>query len=202
LEEVRRAGHPRKFGLLCCGIGSVTQESAMPQNAYPDKPRAPYVKTAVAMHDVVHYLQNADVPTEVKRSTYVIFRNESGNGAAGINNNYVGAQADSGRWPPKFDDSIVGTVVTDENHTGRERIFVAFKSWTDSVDFLADRVLSRGMFVGSETHVVLKMAIADGNDLARAYHKEWVTGSAISEPGAAEVNSFLNMYEQAEALFS
>ena len=109
-------------------------------NAYPDKPSIEYQHTTVKMDDVVGYLQGLAIPAEVKRTTYVIFRNESANGSAGINNNYVGAQADGGRWPPKFDDLIVGTVTKRENGTNRGRIFVAFDSWHVSVDFLADRV--------------------------------------------------------------
>jgi hypothetical protein len=172
------------------------------ENAYPEKPDVAYQKTTVAMTDVTAYLQSADLPAEVKRTTYVIFRNESANGSSGINNNYVGAQADSGRWPPEFDQKIVGTVTMPENQTGTQRIFVAFGSWTDSVDFLADRVQSRGLFVGGTTHRVLTMQINNATDLATAYNREWVTGSATSQPSPAAVASFLSMYGQAQQLFA
>jgi hypothetical protein len=169
----------------------------MPQNAYPEKPELPFQQTTVAMPDVIAYLNKQPLPVEVRRTTYVIFRNESGNGRSGINNNYVGAQADGGRWPQKFDDRIVGTVAKAENATGKVRLFVAFESWTDSVDFLADRVSARGMFIGGTTHQVLTMTIDDPQDLARAYQKEWVTGSADAEPSEEQSQAFLSMYDQA-----
>jgi hypothetical protein len=149
----------------------------MPRNAYPEKPELPYQQTSVAMTDVIAYLKSQPLPAEVKHSTYVIFRNESGNGRSGVNNNYFGAQADGGRWPAKFDERIVGTVTKTENVTGKVRIFVAFASWTDSIDFLADRVAGRGLFVGGTTSRVLTMKIDSPDDLVRAYHKEWVTGN-------------------------
>jgi hypothetical protein len=49
----------------------------------------------------VDAFNESDQATNVKRASYVMFRNESGNGAKGINNNYCGAQADSGRWQPE-----------------------------------------------------------------------------------------------------
>src|SRR5205807_1923790 len=39
-------------------------------------------------------------------------------------------------------------------------------------------------------------------ELATAYHREWVTGSATSDPSAAELASFLSMYEQATTLIT
>ncbi|MEJ0015733.1 MAG: hypothetical protein WDN25_04055 [Acetobacteraceae bacterium] len=172
------------------------------KNSYPELPVLAFRRTSVAMADVIAHLAGLPVPTEAKRSAYVMFRNESANGAKGINNNYVGAQADSGRWPAAFDARIVGTVAIAENGTGRPRIFVAFRSWTDSVELLIDRVLQRGLYVGGRTHKVITMAVASKRDLARAYHKEWVTGSATAEPGTEAVSSFLSMYDQAVRLFA
>ncbi len=148
------------------------------------------------MAEVVAALQASSTLLEVKRCGYVIFRNESGNGAKGINNNYVGAQADSGRWPDSFTDSFAGTVTIKENATNRLRIFLAFKTLAGNIDFLMNRVLSRGLYVGGHTHHVVDMSVDDEEALARAYHKEWVTGSADSEPSADEQKSFLSMYQQ------
>ena len=39
-----------------------------------------------------------------------------------------------------------------------------------------NRVLSRGLYIGGRTHVVLDMAVNDEEALARAYHEEWVVG--------------------------
>jgi hypothetical protein len=171
-------------------------------NAYPEKPEIAYEKTTVAMGDVVTYLQSLGIAAEIKRTTYVIFRNESGNGSAGVNNNYVGAQADGGRWPPEFDDKIVGTVVKKENQTGMERLFVAFGQWSDSVDFLADRVQARGLFIGGQTNHITHVAIGSEADLALAYQREWVKGSANYNPSEEETENFLSMYHQGVKLFA
>lgn len=170
-------------------------------NAYPELPRLGYVRTSVSMTDVITYIQGLRIGAEVKRAAYIMFRNESQNGERGINNNYCGAQADSGRWAAKFDPLLAGTVVLAENQTGRERIFLAFRSWRDSISFLIDRVEARGLYIGGAPHLVVRMMIATERDLARAYHKEWVSGSASSEPGAQELANFLSMYAQAAALF-
>jgi hypothetical protein len=171
-------------------------------NAYPELPKLTYQHTTVPMPDVVAHLQAQNVPTEVKRATYIIFRIESANGHKGINNNYVGAQADSGRWPAGLDPALSGTVTIPENQTGKLRIFLAFASWTGSVAFLADRVTARGLHVGGTTHQVLTMPVTDAHALARAYQKEWVQGSASAEPTAQDLSDFLSMYAQAEKLFT
>lgn len=171
-------------------------------NFYPDKPSVPFAACTIPMQQVITYLTGLDLPVEVKRSTYVVFRNESANGEKGFNGNFVGAQADSGRWPSELDPLIVGVVTVAENQTGRERLFLAFGHWSDSVDFLADRVAARGLYVGGTTHLILKMAVNDKHDLAIAYHKEWVTGSAASEPSDAEIESFESMYGQAVGYFT
>ncbi|MEJ0017556.1 MAG: hypothetical protein WDN25_13515 [Acetobacteraceae bacterium] len=173
----------------------------MPTNAYPEKPVVSYRRTTVLMADVITYLRGLAVPAEVKRAAYIMFRNESGNGQSGINNNYVGAQADSGRWSAMWDDAIAGTVTVTENGTGRPRIFVAFRRWQDSIDFLVDRVQRRGLYVGGTTHLVLAMQVRSDRDLARAYYKEWVTGSAAAEPSSGTITSLLSMYGQAAVLF-
>ena len=97
----------------------------------------------------------------------------------------------------KFDGLFAGTVTRTENQTNRVRIFMAFKSWQGSVDFLIDRVRSRGLHIGGTTHLVLKMVIASVEDLARAYFKEWVRGSATAEPDDATKGNFVSMYNQA-----
>ena len=166
-------------------------------NAYPELPELKFLRTSVTMAEVVADLIAATAPVEVKRASYVMFRNESANGSKGINNNYIGAQADSGRWPDSFTDSFAGTVTIRENATNRLRIFLAFKTLSGNLAFLLDRVLRRGLYVGGRTHLVVDMPVNNEEDLARAYHKEWVTGSAESEPSADEMTSFLSMYHQA-----
>lgn len=171
------------------------------RNSYPEKPLIPYRKTTVSMQEVIQYIYSLPYELEVKRSTYIMFRNESQNGSKGINNNYAGIQADSGRWADKFNDKIIGTVVLKENGTGRERRFVAFRDYRASVDFLADRVKARGLYVGGTTHKILTMQVPTAKDLCRAYYKEWVKGSASAEPTEQALKNFLSMYQQSTMHF-
>jgi hypothetical protein len=170
-------------------------------NAYPELPALAYRRTSVAMPDVVSYLQASGLPPEVKRSTYVIFRIESANGTAGVNNNYSGMQADGARWDASIDHYFVGTTVAPENATGASRTFLCFAKWEDSVACLADRLTARGVFVGGRTHYITKLDVTDATMLARVYTKEWAKGLADAEPSANAIGSFLSMYAQAVAAF-
>ena len=170
-------------------------------NAYPELPTLPYEPTSVPMSDVIAYLASQPRASEVKRAAYIMFRNESGNGGRGINNNYCGFQADGARWPAKWDAAFAGTVTMPENGTGRERIFLAFHDWRTSIDMLCDRVEARGLYIGGKTHLVSQMAIATEVDLATAYLREWVHGAAAYRPTQAELAAFESMYGQAAALF-
>lgn len=171
-------------------------------NAYPELPVLPYQQTAVAMDVVVRAFNDAAGPLEVKRASYVIFRTESGDGQKGINNDYVGAQADSGRWPEALANDFSGVVLKPENGTLRTRLFLGFKSIDGNLSFLMQRIEGRGLYIGGMTHDFLTMTINTADDLARAYHKEWVTGSAVSEPGVAEKEAFVSMYRQAVSLIT
>jgi hypothetical protein len=171
------------------------------QNSYPEKPEVKYQKTTVEMGAVVGYLQVLQVPVEIKRAAYIMFRNESANGTKGLNNNYAGVQADSGRWPAKWDNDIVGTVSKTENVTGKVRLFVAFHGWQDSINFLIDRVQDRGLYVGGYARLIAKMCITDAIDLAIAYKRDWVKGLKGYNPTEDEVANFLSMYRQAAKIF-
>lgn len=174
----------------------------MSVNSYPEKKIIPYQKTSVSMSlQVIPYLQSLTLPTEVKRATYIIFRNESGGGASGINNNYIGAQADSGRWSDKFNDSIVGIAQKKENKTGKLRLFLAFSSFKTSVDMMADRVQARGLFIGGTTHKILIMSVPNVQYLCVAYQREWVKGEPHYNPTDDEMNNFIAMYEQSRNYF-
>jgi hypothetical protein len=171
-------------------------------NAYPELPQLPFQRTSTAMTAVVQALIAQPIDPEIKRAGYVMFRNESGNGARGINNNYIGAQADGQRWPAALTPSFAGTVTLAENGTHLQRIFIAFNDLAGCIAFLMDRIARRGLYIGGTTHLVLIMPVTSPTELATAYHREWVTGSATSDPSAAELASFLSMYEQATTLIT
>lgn len=171
-------------------------------NAYPEKPMIPYERTSVPMHEVVSYMQGVpDIDPEIKRAAYIMFRVESANGASGVCNNYVGCQADSGRWPDKFDASIVGIVEKEENGTGKTRLFVAFDKWQSSIDFLLDRVAARGLYIGAKALPISHLLVSNETELVRAYTKEWAKGDSSAEPDASTIASWHSMYGQAAALF-
>ena len=172
------------------------------KNYYPEKPLVEYVKTKVEMAIVIAYLKSLKIDTEIKRTAYIMFRNESGNGQRGICNNYAGFQADSGRWSAVHDSKIYGVVEKTENGTGKKRLFLAFKDFTGCIDMLVERVQGRGLFVGGDTKKIWQAHIDSPETLARAYKKEWVSGSAAAEPSQIEKDNFLSMYNQAVRLFS
>lgn len=177
-------------------------------NAYPEKPMVPYERTTVSMTKlpdgsggVIEYMQAADCDPEVKRAAYILFRTESANGQSGLNNNYVGCQCDSGRWPAKFDALIIGVVQKVENGTGRTRLFAAFDRWQSCVDFLLDRVQTRGLYIGAKALPISHLLVTDETSLVRAYTKEWAQGRADAEPTSDTIAAWHSMYGQAMALF-
>nr|WP_295875603.1 hypothetical protein [uncultured Chitinophaga sp.] len=171
------------------------------KNAYPEKPALPYMRTSVEMGDVVAYLKGLKVPTEVKRAAYIFFRFESANGTKGVNNNFTGAQCDGGRWPSEYDRLITGTVIKQENGTGKVRIFPAFGRWQDSLYFTVTNAQRRGLFVGGTTFRVVKMDVENARDLCIAYKREWVKGDKDYMPSEAEITPFLNTYAKAVEIF-
>lgn len=171
------------------------------KNYYPTKPMLPYKPTKVAMSTAVACIQSLDMPVEVKRSTYIVFRNESANGMKGINNNYGGIQTDSGKWPDKYDDLIIGNVQKVENGTGNVRLFAAFDNVATFMFMLADRLKDRGIYVGGDTYHVVKAHVDTPEELAVIYKREWVTGDATAVPSAQEKLNFMSMYRQAAKLF-
>lgn len=150
---------------------------------------------------IVEYLKSLQESKPVKIAAYVMFRMESGNGKSGINNNYCGFQADSGRWPAHFDNHITGTVTKNENKTGKERIFLAFASWKTSVDLLVDRVKSRGLYVGGYARLVAKTTATTPEEWATVYYRDWVTGNAKAVPESSYVAGLTSMYRQGEKIF-
>jgi hypothetical protein len=170
----------------------------IPANFYPGKPQLGYKKTIVSLEKVADYLNTTGYPVEVKRATYVIFGIESGNGQHGINNNYCGAQADSGKWPGKYDGFIVGTVLQYENGTGKLRRFLAFSDYTASIMFLADRLLHRGIYIGGTTYKIVKMTPQSPAELALAYTREWITGNPKSNLDLNILKAVVSRYNDAK----
>lgn len=170
-------------------------------NAYPELPMVPYERTTVPMVDVIAHIQSTGLDPEIQRAGYILFRTESANGTAGINNNYIGMQADSGEWPASLTHYFSGVVEEVENGTGRTRLFLAFNRWEDCVDCLLDRVQARGLYIEAKAVPISHMLVSTPTDLVRAYTKEWAQGNAKAEPSADTIAAWQSMYKQAVGLF-
>ncbi|SEA59307.1 hypothetical protein SAMN05192529_13136 [Arachidicoccus rhizosphaerae] len=173
----------------------------MTKNYYPELPVVDYHKTSIEMGVAIAALKAFDVSRQVKIAAYCIFRIESGNGKYGVNNNYIGAQADNNRWPDSLNQYIIGTAVKKENMTGKERRFLAFKDVSGSFAFLIDRILSRGLYVGGHCNVIADMDINDAQDWAVAYEKSWVYGSKTAKIPDSELRNILSIYKAGERVF-
>ncbi|PUZ30169.1 hypothetical protein GA0116948_101173 [Chitinophaga costaii] len=171
-------------------------------NAYPELPLLNYEPTTVPMDDVIAYLDGQDIPREIKRAVYIIFRQESSDGSHGINHNYAGAMADGTRWSSLFDDILAGVVEKKDAKTGKLRLYLAFYNWESCLDFLVSRISSRGIFIGGYARLVAKMEVDTPDHLATAYFRDWVAGDADYKLTAGEKAGFLAMYKDAVAHFS
>jgi hypothetical protein len=172
----------------------------MVKNAYPELPELPYQKTSVTPLEVQNYINTLPIKREVMISTYTIFIIESGHGKKGVNNNYAGIQADGSRLLSEWASRVTGTCVLSENMTGKARRFVCFDSFTDSIDYLANRLQKRGVFIGGTAIPYSRLKVTDPPTLARAYWKEWVQGDN-SEPPADHVKMFIQLYTTHQILF-
>ncbi|AYD48205.1 hypothetical protein [Arachidicoccus soli] len=172
------------------------------ENSYPELPVLPFERTSVSMDDVIAYLQSLTVDLSIKIAAYVMFRQESANGQSGVNNNYLGIQADSGRWADYLNSHLTGTVVKDENMTGQSRRFLAFDSFEGSIDFLIDRIKHRGLFVGGTTSFIIRMQINSPAAWAIAYWRTWVEGDANAQIPDDDRNGLLSMYKKGQTIFN
>ena len=172
------------------------------KNFYSNLPEVPYQKTKIEMAAVVVYIRSLSVSIAVKIAIYVIFRNESANGQKGVNENYAGIQADSGSWPANISSLAIATTIIKENMTGKVRRFLVFRDFKASIDFLADRIQSRQLYVGGTPPNIYKNRISDRNDWVVAYYREWVTGSSSANIPEEEKAYLLKMYAQGIVMFN
>ena len=170
--------------------------------AYPLLPQLAFKKTSIDMDSVIAYIKRLTASIEVKRATYLIFRNESANGAKGIQNNYIGLQSDGDKFPNEYSVHFTGYCVKNENNTGKARGFLCFDKWQASVDILSDEISTRGLFVGGkiQSPYVPFQEVVEAN-FCKAYNCMWVYGDNKYKPTAIEIKDFNSMYSQAKKLF-
>jgi hypothetical protein len=174
------------------------------KNSYPNLPEIPVKKTSVDMPIVVAYAKTlvGKYLKEVVRTAYCIFRNESGNGKSGVNNNYGGIQADCGVWEGLDPTNINGTCVMKDN-AGDVRRFICFneKGYQACFDFLCYKINQRGMYIGSSLIPISKPTFEELEDeekkvavdnLYNAYQKKWVANA--KEDTAEARDNFKSLY--------
>lgn len=167
------------------------------KNFYPQFPEIPYKQTSIDMPTVVFFAKSliAKYPIEVVRMGYVIFRNESANGKSGVNNNYIGLQADNAEWTGLDLSNVVGTSVKTDG-AGDTRRFICFNAdgYKTSFDFLCHKVQQRGMFRDTTTpqgvpYPALKLI---ATPLYELYEEKWVANPKENTEEAKD--NFISLY--------
>lgn len=147
------------------------------KNFYPELPEVEYKKTTVGMPFIVLFAKTliGKYSLDTIRMAYVIFRNESANGKAGVNNNYIGLQADNAKWEGLPMGNIIGTSVKVDG-AGDTRRFICFNEhgYKDCFDFLCYKVQQRN--------------IADYD----SYQAKWVANPKENTPEAKA--DFISLY--------
>lgn len=174
----------------------------MAKNFYSEKPVITYKRTPAKWESIVTILAGLNFPLEILRSAFVIMANETGYGKRIIcDTNVGGIQSDSGRWPAKWDNAIVGTTLVKGNREGYVRGFVVFDTLNNAMTFLCERIQARGLFIGGFAHKYYKLAVNDVNDLCEAYNHEWVFGEVNETPNTDDYpekhKGFKTIYDKA-----
>jgi len=170
------------------------------KNYYPELPEIPYKKTQIGMPFVVAFAKTlvGKYPKEVIRMAYIIFRNESSNGKSGVNNNYIGCQADNARWEGLPMENVIGTCVKTDN-AGDTRRFICFNEngYKDCFEFLCYKVQQREMFLKEETttNLLFPMIEKIAEPLYHLYEQKWVSNPK-EDTSEAKAN-FISLYNSA-----
>ncbi len=180
--------------VLAAAAASVDDPSV--HNSYQDFDVIAYAKTTMTTREIAAGLASSGLSKDVQRAAYAMICNESANGNAGINNNYGGLQADSGRWSSVYDQYISATCVK-RDISGTKRRFLCFNEAQGCFSMIAGLVQSRGIYVGGTTHFISNMHVSSPADWALAYYREWVTGSANATLSQGALHSLIDLYQSA-----
>ena len=117
-------------------------------NFYPELPVIAYQRTSIGMPFIKAFGSTliGKYTKDTVRMAYAIFRNESGNGIYGVNNNYAGIQADNARWSDLPGEPVATCVRVD--NAGDTRRFLCFDKETGyqiSFELLCIKVQQREM---------------------------------------------------------
>lgn len=157
---------------------NLTIPRVIPVNVYPNKDVVPYEKTTVSKEEVIAYLNyRTDFNVNIKRSVLAIWRNESANGSAGVNNNYFGIQADNKKWPDS-EEYVTGTSIRIDSG-GATRRFAVFPDYKTNLLFMLNTIKRRNLVANT------------AEEWARKYIYEWVSPPTDKE--TAYNNAKLNL---------
>ena len=145
---------------------------------------------------IANNLSSPGLDVNIKRAAYVLICNESASGRAGINNNFGGLQADSGRWSHEYDQYISGTCVLTDN-SGAKRRFLCFASPQTCFSMITSLIQKRGIYLGGTTSFITKTQVNSPEDWALAYYREWVTGDKNANIPTGALHSLLSLYQNA-----
>ena len=162
------------------------------KNFYPSFPEIPYKRTSIDMPTVVAFAKTlvGKYHKEVVRMSYCIFRNESGNGSRGVNNNYGGIQADNAVWEGLNLTNVVGTCLkVDGNNEMRRFICFNQNGYQTCFDFLCYKINQRGMYIGAAN-------VKTPEDLYNIYQAKWVDNPSEDTPQAKR--NFESLYQSSQ----
>ena len=154
----------------------------MVKNLYPELPEVAFKRTSIEMPLIVLFAKSlkGKYPLTAIRMAYAIFRNESANGAKGVNNNYGGIQADNARWKGLPGEPIATCVKIDSGNVARR--FICFPDDTGykiSFELMVIKSTERNMVTAAD------------------YFKKWVGKTNPSALDFKSFNSLLNSAEKA-----
>lgn len=160
----------------------------MVKNFYPSFPELPYKQTSIEMPLVVVFARQlvGKYNKEVVRAAYCVFRNESSNGKAGVNNNYIGLQCDNAIWQGLNNYNITGTCIKRDGNN-QVRRFLCFNSmgYENCFEFLCFKLNQRGVFIGAK-------GVTDSDTLYDSYEAKWVSNPSENTKAARE--NFVSLY--------
>lgn len=169
------------------------------KNFYPQFPEITPKKTSVDMAVVIAFAKTlvGKYPLEVVRVAYVIFRNESGNGKLGVNNNYGGIQADNAVWEGLDLSNVVGTCVqVDGNHETRRFLCFNDNGHEACFEFICYKVQQRKMYslITATADMTISALDKIANECYRKYQEKWVCNPSEDTNDARK--GFVSMYKQ------
>ncbi len=174
-------------------VGSRTRRLIVVNNLnystnYPLLPVVANEWTTISIRDTVNAIKAKQYGKNLSLAIFALIIAEAAKDRAtgnlkGLNNNYAGVQTDSGVWG--YSNFIAQTAKIDSG--GKPRMFAAFDSFADFLDFLESRTIAKGFDQAT-----------NADTWARIYIPKWI-GISVT---ANLLKAKSNIYKTAERLYS